>query len=143
MKNKKLVLDSCVFNKLFLDEPDRHLAVDLIKNSQGVKFIVPSIFLYEVMATALTYKLNAEKIYTLLEQQRLGNLQLIDMTFELLKKAAEICAEGNNKSGFPSFYDSAYHALAIINDCDFITSDKKHYEKTKKFGHIKLLSQVK
>lgn len=36
-------------------------------------------------------------------------------------------------------YDSVYHAMAIINDGVFITSDKRHYEKTKSFGHITLL----
>lgn len=140
---KKIVLDSSVFIKLFLDESDRQLAVNLIRNSAKIKFLVPSIFTYEVVAVAILNKLDAEKVYALIEGQKLVNLELVEMSRELLKKAAKISDFGNVKSGFPSFYDSVYHALAIINDCDFVTADKKHYEKTKKFGHIKLLESVK
>ncbi|MDX2083177.1 MAG: type II toxin-antitoxin system VapC family toxin [Rickettsiales bacterium] len=139
---KKIVLDSSVFNKLFLDEEDRKLAVNLIRNSEDKKFIIPSIFIYEVLSVASSYKISIEKTYALIKEQQLVNFEILEMSDELLKIAEKICNFGNQKSGFPSFYDSVYHALAIINNCDFITADKKHYQKSKKFGHIKLLSQV-
>jgi len=44
------------------------------------------------------------------------------------------------KSGFPSFYDASYHALAITHECQFITADKRHIAKAKGFGHVTLLS---
>jgi predicted nucleic acid-binding protein len=139
---KKIVLDSSVFSKLFLEESDRNLAVNLIRNSEDKKFIIPSIFIYEVLSVANIYKLSIEKTYALIREQQLVNFEIVEMSHELLKMAEKICNFGNEKSGFPSFYDSTYHALAIINKCDFVTADKKHYDKTKKFGHIKLLSQV-
>lgn len=49
---------------------------------------------------------------------------------------------GHEKSGFPSFYDSTYHAIAILNNCNFVTSDKKHYDKTKGLGHIELFNNI-
>ena len=47
----------------------------------------------------------------------------------------------HEKSGFPTIYDSIYHALAIQLDAVFLTADKKHYAKAKEYGHIKLLSE--
>ncbi len=54
-------------------------------------------------------------------------------------QAEQICKHGHKKSGFPTMYDSVYHAMAVINNGVFITSDKRHYEKAKSFGHIALL----
>jgi predicted nucleic acid-binding protein len=53
MQNK-VVLDSCVFNKLFLQETDREQAIALIKELSKRKYqvIVPSLFLYEVLTIA-------------------------------------------------------------------------------------------
>jgi predicted nucleic acid-binding protein len=50
-----------------------------------------------------------------------------------------ICQNGHEKSGYPTMYDSIYHAMAILNEGIFITSDKRHYEKAKTFGYISLL----
>ncbi|POZ52200.1 type II toxin-antitoxin system VapC family toxin [Methylovulum psychrotolerans] len=50
-----------------------------------------------------------------------------------------MCETGHPKSGFPSFYDASYHALAIANDCTFITADNRHVSKTAQFGHVVLL----
>lgn len=61
----------------------------------------------------------------------------------VIKKALKIVGHGHFKSGFPHFYDSVYHALAIEHKCDFVTSDEKHYEKSKGFGNIKLLREVR
>ena len=52
-----------------------------------------------------------------------------------------IVSDGQKNSGFPSLYDSVYHALAINNNCHFVTADKRHEAKTKQFGHIVLLDQ--
>jgi hypothetical protein len=57
-----------------------------------------------------------------------------------IEKTLEICESGHDKSGFPSFYDASYHALAINNDCYFITADKRHFNITQQLGHIVLLS---
>ena len=65
------------------------------------------------------------------------------MDYDSIEKAIEICEAAHKKSGFPSFNDSSYHALAILNDCQFITADKRHISKTQKIGHTILLSDWK
>lgn len=50
------------------------------------------------------------------------------LAFGLMKKYKEI-----------SFYDAAYHALAIKEGATFITADEKYVRKTQKEGHILLL----
>ena len=58
------------------------------------------------------------------------------------RKTLSICNHGNAKSGFPTFYDASYHALAILNNCNFITADRRHYQKTKALGHVRLLADM-
>ena len=66
------------------------------------------------------------------------------ITRELLTLlVAEMVRSGHPKSGFPSLYNSCYHALAIERDMTFITADKRHKTKTKVFGHILLLNEWK
>lgn len=56
-------------------------------------------------------------------------LSTISIAFDLMKKHKGI-----------SFYDAAYHALAINEKGTFLTADEKYYKKTHKEGHIMLLS---
>ncbi len=78
--------------------------------------------------------------HALIEQYQLANLEILEIDKKTIKKANEICNQGHKKSGFPSFYDASYHALAITNECPFITADKRHIAKSKSFGHVTLLS---
>ncbi len=140
MKNK-IVLDSCVFNKLFLDEPDREHAINLIDTltKQKYKTIVPSLFLYEVLAVEKINSIPAEQIYDIIVKCQDLGFQLIELEKPSIEKSLQICEVGHEKSGFPSFYDACYHALAILNDGYFITADKRHFNKTQQLGHIVLL----
>ena len=141
---KKYVIDSCVFNKLFLDEEDRQLAIDFITqiNNNEDEILVPEIFYFEVLQTACYYKYDGKEIHKMLQDFEANNLHIIKTTPELIEKACEITKIGHEKSGFPSFYNSVYHALAIENNCDFITVDKKHYDKVKHIGNITFLNEI-
>jgi predicted nucleic acid-binding protein len=55
------------------------------------------------------------------------------------RKALEISNTGHAKTGYPSFYDSAYHALALMNGGVFLTSDQQHMAKAAGFGSVVLL----
>ena len=71
-------------------------------------------------------------------------IQIVGLSDKLIEKSMDIIKKTSRpKSGFPSFYDAIYHALAMINDCDFITADRRHYEKTKALGKVKLLDDMK
>ena len=63
----------------------------------------------------------------------------INVATTCLNIFTKIASTGHEKSGFPSIYDSIYHALAIHEKAVFLTADKRHYEKSKSFGHICLL----
>ena len=134
MQNK-IVLDSCVFNKIFLEEDDKNQAIDLIKELTKQKYMVlaPKLFLYEVLTIASANNFPTKDIFELIIQYQKVNLELVDLDDMSVLKAIEICESGNKKSGFPSFYDSSYHALAITNNCILITSDKRHISKTHQF----------
>jgi len=127
---------------LFLQEPDRQEAVELITelSKRNTQVLVPSLFLYEVLSIAATSSYSIKDTYALIKQYQSANLSIIELDQPAILKAIEICEQGHEKSGFPSFYDVSYHALAITNECQFITADKRHIAKTTGFGHVTLLS---
>ena len=141
----RVVLDSNVFSKLFLQEKDRRLAVDLIieLGNRDIEILAPSLFLYEVLSVAAYSNFSTQSAYELMVQQQKVNLKLVEIDRDIVQTAIEITAQGHPNSGYPSFYDSAYHALAIQNECPFITADKKHQIKAEKFGYITLLQDWK
>ena len=137
----KVVLDSCVFVKLFLREPDHKVAVELITelSKKNYQVLVPSLFVYEVLSIAAnSFFIN--KAHALISQYQLANLDIVELDKQIIIKAIEICDHGHEKSGFPTFYDACYHALAINNGCQFITADKRHFIKANSFGHVTLMS---
>lgn len=64
--------------------------------------------------------------------QALLSIEETTRAFEIMKKVPGV-----------SYYDAAFHALAICKKATFVTSDKKYYEKAKSFGNIKLLKDYK
>jgi len=138
----KIVLDSCIFSKLFLEEADSYQASALIERviQNNIQMIVPSLFVYEVLATVNIGSYPINEVYELIIDFQKHTLHTIELDKPCIEKTQGICETGHIKSGFPSFYDACYHALAIINDCYFITADKRHFRKTQQLGHIVLLS---
>lgn len=139
--NNTVVLDSCVFSKLFLAEPDRDQTIALIKElkNRNYEIVVPHLFFYEVMAVAIYSKYDTEKVLNLVENLGKDTLRFIEPTSEMIKTSVAIADNGHPKSGYPSFYDSIYHAIALCLHSPFITADVRHYEKTKGLGCIVLL----
>ncbi len=141
----KIVIDACVFAKLFLDEEGFEKVRKYIKeiSLNNVQILVPSVFTYEIFYIAQKYNVDLDFVENLLNVYKSFNLEEVNLDNHLIRKSKEMIQKTSNpKSGFPSFYDVSYHILAIENDCDFLTIDKKHEAKTKAFGHIKLLSEI-
>ena len=136
------VLDSSVYNKIFLAEKDRTQAVRFIKASvtEHWRLLAPNVFLHEVMGTAQRYGVSLVTVSELLQRQRSINLQIIDRLEPYLETAINIAGTGHAKSGYPSWFDSFYHAIAIKERATFITADKRHAEKTRQFEHVCLLT---
>lgn len=140
---KKFVIDSCVFMKLFLNEEDDEIAEKLIQKivTNNELIYVPDIFIYEVANITAAQQLDASQVFAILEKHKKSILKVIAPDYDILNQAIKMAKNGNNKSGYPSVYDCSYHALAIKLGCNFVTSDKKHFVKAKKFGFIKLLKE--
>lgn len=139
---KNIILDSCVVAKTFAKEKDSNQATELIDEcvAQHIKIIAPSIIEYELLQIAIKKNLPLTKVLELFEDIIFKIIDIKKVDSDVWLKAGEIANTGHAKSGHPSLYDSTYHAMAIKDGGLFITADKKHYEKTKDFGHIALLS---
>lgn len=137
----KKVVDACVFVKIFIKEEDSGQAKALLKNFlyEEHDILVPRLFLFEVIEQLVQHKIDQSNSLKVLD---LYDTVLIykELDHQLVSKAWQLVEQcSSEKSGRPSFYDAVYHALAIMQNCDFITADKKHYAKTKDLGHIILL----
>ena len=96
-----------------------------------------------MLQIALYYQHPLDDALGRLKQHCDFNLQLVELNNECWQTVEKMVRSGHPKSGFPSLYDSCYHALAIERDMTFITADKRHKAKTKTFGHILLLNEWK
>ena len=137
-----LVIDASVFNKLFLNEPDRPQAQALFRAAimRDVTRLAPQILLYEALSSALHYGTDFAAVLKLLNTQRDAGMRLLEPNEATLIRAQEIVTSGHPKSGHPGLADSIYHALAIETDSVFVTADSKHLAKAQSYGHIAHLS---
>ncbi|SCN47082.1 type II toxin-antitoxin system VapC family toxin [methanotrophic endosymbiont of Bathymodiolus puteoserpentis (Logatchev)] len=140
---QKYVIDSSVFNKLYLDEIDRDKAKQLFIQAAAGKVILiaPDLLYLEVVNTAQRCGVPIDSVVELLEAQKYL-LQIRAVSDSERKKAIEIIATGHIKSGYPSIYDALFHAMALCNKAVFVTADKHHYAKTQILGNICLLSEL-
>lgn len=141
---QRYVIDSSVFNKLYLDELDRDKAQQLfIKAASGeVTLFAPDLLYLEVVNTAQRCGVPIDGVVDLLEAQRYL-MQLRAVTNDERKQALQIIASGHDKSGYPSIYDAIFHAMALCNRAVLVTADKRHYAKTQMLGSINLLSGLR
>ena len=98
----KVVLDSCVFCKLFLDEPDHQDHQDAVAlitelSIQNYQVLVPSLFLYEVLSIAGASPFPLNKAHALIAQYQLANLEILEVDQLTIAKAIEICEHGHKK----------------------------------------------
>lgn len=137
-----IIVDANVVAKMFLSESDAEQSIDLFRAclEQKIQVVAPDLVKYEVAQTAARHKFPLIKVMDVFDQSisKLVDQQTPSDGAWLM--AEEIYKAGHVKSGYPSLYDSIYHAMAIEKGGVFITADKRHYAKTKQFGHIGLLS---
>ncbi|MEC4749447.1 type II toxin-antitoxin system VapC family toxin [Methylomicrobium sp. Wu6] len=140
---QRYVIDSSVFNKLYLDEADRDKAQQLfIKAAEGEAMLfAPDLLFLEVVNTAQRCGVPIDAVVELLEAQRYL-MQMRAITSDERKKALQIIAGGHDKSGYPSIYDAVFHAMALCNQAVLVTADKRHYAKTQSLGSICLLDSL-
>jgi predicted nucleic acid-binding protein len=131
------VVDSSVFNKLYLDEPGKEQANYLfVRARRGeVRLLAPDLLCLEVLNTAQRTEASVEKIAELIEKLR-PLIEIRPANDQEYRKAIEIMQQGHQKSGYPSIYDSLFHALALCNNGTLVTADRRHIVKTKSLGNM-------
>lgn len=141
MSIKTVVLDSGAYAKLFLKEEGRDALLELLDHIGKHRITVrgPEVFLYEVLSVAARNGISLKKTLDLIRGFEASYLILAPLTARQLDLAMQMAEDGHDKTGYPSIYDSAYHALAIAHDGVFITADKRHIAKAKQYGHVALL----
>lgn len=145
MSIKPIVLDSGVYAKLFLAEEDRGDALTLMAfiGEKRAEVFCPDVFLYEVLSISAQNGVALNATLDLIRKFEASYLTLAPLKPAQLALAMRMAEDGHAKSGYPSIYDSAYHALAIALGGVFITADKRHIAKAKQHGHVALLADWK
>jgi len=146
---QRYVVDSSVVARYFYIGNERESgeiekARLLLKKSYESKLelFAPSLLLFETNNCFVKYAprkiidRNIDFLKGLIDR---NIIQIIPTSAQLLKDAARIAATDTKGKGHISSYDSIFHALAIETKATYITTDKKHYRKTKEMGSIILL----
>lgn len=144
MLPKLLVVDTSVFVKLFLDEPDAATSRQFFTQAvqRDIQLLAPQLLQYEALNVAEYRHYSIAHVLELITAYKSFNLHLIEPTAEHWQKALEITQHGHQKSGYPSIADSIFHAMAIVEDTVFVTADKRHMRKTHTLGHIQLVANI-
>ena len=137
---KVVVPDASVILKWVLPDPkgeqDMETALHLRDSAARGKISikVPSLWLYEVGNT-LTRRF-AERSQDLLEALVAFNLDESGMDDKWLHQTIALTRRYN-----VTFYDAAYHALALVEKGIFVTADAKYVRKAGKAGAVVALKE--
>ncbi|MFA6024258.1 MAG: type II toxin-antitoxin system VapC family toxin [Candidatus Gracilibacteria bacterium] len=139
-ENKFIVVDASLVLKWFSpEEEDLEQALKLYyRHGEGqFRILVPEHFFVEVSNVfAQKFLDSAESHFSKIKM--LGfvgcfiDISIASVAFGLKRKYPKI-----------SFYDAAYHALALTKGVPFITADKSYYEMVKNEGNIVLLKDYR
>ncbi len=139
--NTPLILDSGVYAKIFLQEEGRGDVIALLNHigENDTPVLCPDIFLYEVLSIAAQNNFPLTKALAAIRDFEKSYLTIATPTAHQLDLAMHMAETGHPKSGFPSIYDSTYHAMAVSVDGVFVTADKRHVAKAGQYGNVVLL----
>ena len=145
MELKHVILDSGAYAKLFLQEAGKDELIALLKYiaDNDLRITCPDIFLYEVLSVASQHRVPLQTTVKMIRQLENAYLSIQVPTSQQFSLAMRMTEEGHEKSGYPSIYDSTYHAMAISYGGVFVTTDKRHIAKAKHHGHVVLLQEWK
>ena len=143
--NNIIVPDANVFLEMIYSRSLQMTAKQLISHaiSNKIQLVAPSLLLDEITEIFCGNLDDLQKVQQhllYLEKLVIEKVLLIVVPNLAIRiKAIEIARTGNSSSGYPELSDSLYHALAIMNQAIFITSDSKHVAKVHRFGHVEKL----
>lgn len=138
MDTSIIVLDANILIKILHQEHDTDEANGLLQacTKRQVTVLVPEHFFYEVTNVCNHLDIEIARVLDLYEALKSSILTVAAPQRDTWLLAEKIAGQGHRKSGFPSMYDSIYHALAIHAEGVFVTADKRHFEKAQSFEHI-------
>lgn len=137
MSGAVLVPDASVLLKWILrseDEPDRDraLALKAAWLEDACELVVPSLWVFEV-----------GNVLGLKHPDTAGALLRAMLDLGLREEAPHGYADvivGLMRTHKVTFYDAAYHALAIRHRGTMLTADRAYVKKAARAGHVKLLN---
>jgi predicted nucleic acid-binding protein len=135
------ILDTSVIYKWYVEEEDTAKALllrdDFVR--RGVETVIPD-FLFLELSNALRYnpKMEQEDVEDIVDNLFELGLETVVTTPTLTKEALRIAYDYQI-----TVYDALYLALAQNLEFEFITADKKLYEKTKTLYLAKYLGDIK
>lgn len=143
MTKNIIVVDANVAVKMLHHESDSEQARAFFKfcTVEGTRLLVPEHFLYELVSVCQRVGVSVESVLDFFHALKGSILTVVTSQKETWLQAENIAQDGNKNSGFPSIYDSIYHALAIEAGGIFITADKRHFAKASQHEHITMLSE--
>ena len=117
----KVILDANVYVKLFKQEPDSQMAVDLMERlvQSRAEIIEPSVVVNETITTCEYNKQDLHEVAVFFEVMLDSSIRLVEVDSSLFKVTLAFTKEGHEKSGYPTFNDSMYQALAEQEECAF------------------------
>jgi len=142
MEGKTIILDASVAVKILHEEQDTKVAQEFLEacTNNDSRILVPEHFLYEFINVCQKLGVEVSNSLKFFGAMKGSILTVVTPDNDMWLLAEKIAREGHEKSGFPSMYDSIYHALAIESKGVFVTADRRHFTKTEKFSHVSLLS---
>jgi predicted nucleic acid-binding protein len=145
----RFVVDSSVIAKFFLAESDRDQASRLMERATkgAVELWAPTLLLYEVNNTLISKGVRGhdydEAITLIVDWMREGYINIVEASEELLRRAEAIASMDTQGQGHISSFDATFHALALMNNATFLTSDQAYVRKTKTLlGSVTLIQDL-
>lgn len=145
----KFVVDSSVIAKFFLAEANRDRATRLMERAAkgAVELLAPTLLLYEVNNALISKGVRGrdydEAITLVIDWMREGYITIVEASEDLLRRTEVIASMDTQGQGHISSFDATFHALALMNDATFLTSDQAYVRKTKSLiGSVELLQDI-
>ena len=123
-----VMVDASLALKWVLAEPDSHSAVILLNQwtDEGISIIAPALFTYEVTNTLYRQVVAGKLAY---EEAKQGLTDLFSigvlLKFSLYENISTQAMEFAHQLNLPATYDAHYLALALHENCEYWTADKR------------------
>lgn len=146
---QRFVIDTSVLARYFFENPQRQKVVELLTLTiQGkVKLYAPYLIRYELYSVLIKNSVVKQDVVADLslfeEFIHEGIIEIIDTKEALINGLDLAFSTATGNQGYIGANDSYFHGLAISLDCNFLTNDIKHFNKTKDhFGKVQLFEEL-